>query len=153
MIAVNELSEPIGDGYLDNECSRYCTIQDCAHFIEKAENQSGERKINYPKIYRSNIKALNNNGIGLNAMVGLDIKISNKFYFNSRVEYSFYQYFKNPIETTKSKTLDLLTNTTTEIETAYDPNSPNVFQTNTGGSNYFGRTDLTLQFGLTYKMK
>ena len=56
-------------------------------------------------------------------------------------------------QSTKRKTINLLTNTTTDTETVYDPNSPNVFSFNTGGSNYFGRTDLTFTIGLTFKIK
>lgn len=94
-----------------------------------------------------------NQGLGLSASGGIDIKLSKNLFLNTSVQYSYYKYFGHPIQTTKRKTLNLLTNTTTEIETDFDPNSPNVFSTRTGGSNYFGRTDLIFSIGLTYKLK
>ena len=104
---------------------------------------------------RTEVTTKGNQGIGYLLNTGIDIKLSNKFFLNTSIQYSQYKYFKNPVETSKVKNWDMLTSTTTDSEIIFDPKIPSAsfLWPMTGGSNYFGRTDLTFTIGLTYKIK
>lgn len=102
--------------------------------------------------YWTELTAKNNKAIGICFNYGVDLKFTKRVCINANVQYSYFRYYTIAKETINTKTLDLLTNTTTETTTTFDPSSTKQ-HTYPMSPYYFGSADLIILIGLTYKVK